>query len=156
MTKRALAIFVTLVTAGPSLSACVAIDGGAVEVGWQLRDANAEAQIRHLNCSETSFDSVRLLLLPIDPSALTEEDPCASTLCVGGDCCLFRCAQESGVTGFVIPPGHYSMAIRATTPEGVVLESNDGITTPAPVVREVRVGEVTALGVNLIIVDSNR
>jgi hypothetical protein len=36
------------------------------------------------------------------------------------------------------------------------LESSNGVTTPAPVVREVRTGEVTALGVNLIIVDSNR
>jgi|GEM_PF-6411065 hypothetical protein len=149
--------YVIGVTGIIGLSACVAIDGGAVEVGWQLRNASTEVPSRHLDCSETSFDSVRLELQPSDS---TLASPCTTAPCSETNCCLFRCDQEIGVTGFVIPPGHYSMQITATLAENQgqerSLESSNGVTTPAPVVREVRTGEVTALGVNLIIVDSNR
>jgi hypothetical protein len=54
----------------------------------------------------------------------------------------------------VIPEGSYCIVLRGVDAEsGATLYAADGIISPAPVVRNVRLGELTDLSVNLIIVE---
>lgn len=121
---------------------CVAIDGGAVEGRWVLR--NAEGQ--EVSCSNDSarIAAIRFVLEPQDGG----EDPCASS----GNC-KFSCRLGVGTTPFVIPSGMYAMSLGALDEADTPLGLEDGVTVPAALLRTVRFGQVTNLNVSLIIVD---
>jgi hypothetical protein len=121
---------------------CADVRGGAVEARWFLRNGQGEIK----ECAELKIQSVRCVLEPVAGGP----DPCASEAS-----CLFECTRTlaGAVTGFVIPEGSYGIALGVVDQDGQLLGPQDGVAAPAPVVRQVREGQVTGLNVNLIIVD---
>jgi len=137
-----------MVVSAASAGGCVAVDGGAVEVGWDLRfpdghrtDDNGDP----ISCERARLGAMALALTPSDGAT----DPCA-----GVGHCRFSCsAQGIGTTDFVIPPGEYAMVLQVLDPTGIALGVGDGIVSPGSMVRDVALGEITSLSVQLIIVD---
>jgi hypothetical protein len=127
---------------------CVEVDGGAVEVGWDLRfpdgrrtDDNGDS----ISCSRAQLGDMALVLSPVGGG----DDPCS-----GVGHCRFSCSPQGvGTTDFVLPPGDYAMALQVLDPSGKALGVGDGILTPGSMVRRIILGEITNLSVHLIIVD---
>ncbi|MBK8481599.1 MAG: hypothetical protein IPL40_10535 [Proteobacteria bacterium] len=132
----------TLVVALVALDGCVAINGGAIEARWTLRNAQGE----RLRCDDpaVTVDKVRLRLLP-EPSG---DDSCATA-----DYCRFDCSDEVGVTPFVIPAGTYATGIELLAADGRALGPSAGVRTPALLLRQVAVGELTNLNVSLVLIE---
>jgi hypothetical protein len=131
-----------------ALAGCVDVDGGAVEVGWDLRfpdGRRTDDDDNYIDCTKAQLGKMALALPPVGPGT----DPCA-----GDDRCRFPCSHMGfGTTPFVIPEGEYSISLQILDPTGSPLGSGEGIVTPGPIVRQVRTGQITSLSVNLIIVD---
>lgn len=121
---------------------CVTIEGGAVEARWVLRNTRGVA----VDCADevAQIAAIRFALLPV----ASGDDPCAV-----GDACRFSCRSGVGTTPFVIPAGRYAISLRPLDADGEALALEDGVQVPAAILREVRLGELTNLNVNLIIVD---
>lgn len=132
----------TLVVALAALGGCVEIHGGAIEARWTLRSAQGE----RLRCDDPGLtvDKVRLRLLP-EPSG---DDSCATA-----DYCRFDCADEVGVTPFVIAAGTYATGLELLAADGRALGPTDGVRTPALLLRQVAVGELTNLNVSLVLIE---
>ena len=122
------------------LSHCVEVSGGAVEARWDLRDSQGV----RTDCVTAQVLSVQLVLRPLDQEA----DPCAI-----GARCLFACDRGVGDTAFDIPVGEYAMSLQVVGEEGRVLGPGEGVVTPAPTVRQVFLGQLTNLNVNMIVVN---
>lgn len=123
---------------------CVAVDGGAIEAAWVI---NAAARSIRIDCDCARLGAVQLRLEPLGAGT----DPCA-----GNDRCIFDCEGGVGTTGFFVPQASYSMSIVPVDLEGKMLEPRHGVVGPPPTVREVRIGELTDLGVYLLIADQER
>ena len=121
---------------------CIDVSGGALEARWDLRD---EKDGTRIDCATAKFRAMRFLLQAI----ADQSDPCSPAQ---GDRCLFACDREVGTTGFFIPEGDYSIVLRAVSESGQELGPAEGVVVPSPVVRQVRVGQLVDLGVNLVIV----
>jgi hypothetical protein len=121
------------------VTGCVDISGGAVEARWDLRDVSGV----RIDCQKATISTMRFALTPKSGT-----DPCAMEAR-----CAFSCERGVGTTPFVIPEGEYAMAVEAVDGAGRVLGVRDGVTAPAPVVRQVVMGRLTDLSVNLIIVN---
>jgi len=144
---------------GPS-SGCIEVEGGAVEVGWDLRipqngqrigckgDNENKGALRRLNLNKLFLG---LSLVPIAGGA----DPCAND-----GRCRFECDTEveqvlTGITPFFIPQGEYSIVTKGLGVDihGQVKQLTAAeLVAPPPVVRTVTTGEITDLNVNLIII----
>ncbi len=122
--------------------ACIEVSGGAVEARWDLR---AEKDGNRIDCATAKLSAMRFVLRAL----VGGDEPCSPAQ---GDRCLFACDREVGTTGFFIPEGDYSVMLRAVSETGQELGPADGVVTPSPVVRQVRVGQLVDLGVNLVIV----
>jgi hypothetical protein len=122
---------------------CVGIDGGAVEARWVLRNARGIA----VSCTDNSarISTIAFQLTPSEPDA---SDPCAED-----PRCRFACVRGVGTTPFIVPAGSYRVSLIPLDDEGQDLDPSMGVITPAPITRQVRLGELTNLNVNLIIVD---
>jgi hypothetical protein len=137
-----------LMIASLTTSACVAVDGGAVEAGWDLRfpdgrrtDDNGDS----ISCGKTGLAQIALVLAPLDGSS----DPCATI-----ESCRFPCSSQGvGTTDFQIPPAEYAISLEVLDSSGAPQGPESGIVSPGPVVRDVVLGQITSLHVNLIIVD---
>lgn len=125
-----------------STAACVEVSGGALEARWDLRD---EKDGTRIDCATARLRALRFVLR----AAVDESDPCSP---LSGDRCLFACDREVGTTGFFIPEGDYSIMLRAVAESGQELGPAEGVVFPSPVVRQVRIGQLVDLGVNLVIV----
>jgi hypothetical protein len=121
------------------LGGCVDVAGGAVEARWDLRDALAN----RIDCARAAVAQMRFALTPADGGI----DPCDVE-----PRCTFACDRGVGTTPFIIPEGQYSMVLRPLDGGGQAIGPEQGITTPAPIVRSVYSGRLTDLSVNLIIV----
>ena len=126
-----------------SCGACVDIEGGAIEARWTLRNGQGE----RLRCDDPAVAarSVRLRLLP---------DPAGDDLCATASYCRFACADELGVTPFVVPAGTYAIGLELLTAEGRALGPSDGVRTPALLLRRVAEGELTSLNVSLVLIEA--
>ena len=133
---------VCLLCLGVAASGCAEVRGGAVEARWFLRNGQGEIK----DCVELKIQSVRCIVDPVAGGT----DPCATE-----PSCSFDCDRtlSGAVTGFVIPEGSYAISLGLVDTDGQLLTPQDGVTAPAPVVRQVREGQVTGLNVNLIIVN---
>ncbi len=113
-----------------SASACVEIDGGAVEVSWVIRSPSG-AGITDCGCAEPAIATVRLVLTGVK-GTLEGATPCA-----GRAQCDFPCQRQTGATPFdireTLPGESYEVSVVAVA-DGVVLTE---VTTPAPILREV-------------------
>lgn len=147
--QRRLAVGIVIMALLPA--GCIPIEGGAVEAGWDLRFPDGRRVDDGL-CSSRGLAGLRIALEPVAPDTYAPTggvDPCQ-----GAGHCQFECAPfGSGTTDFAIPEGTYAIALTVLDTTGKSLGPGDGVVTPAPVVRQIRTGEVTDLNVNLIIVD---
>lgn len=139
------------------LSGCIDIEGGAIEVRWDLQYGGEDCTVpgedeprckrgNRVSCKLANVGAVRLALTPLFGSG---DDPCASD---AG--CSFECDRKVGTTAFFIPEGDYGISLRTEDPQGALLGPAEGVTVPSPVVRQIRRGELTNLNVNLIIVET--
>lgn len=134
---------------GCLLSACVKIDGGAVEISWVIRSRSGSA-ITDCGCSSPSIAKVRLRLDKvlmadggIQDGGLAGPES-ALEPCAGNAQCDFPCARQTGSTQFNIPETHgderYQVSVVAVGTDDTELT---GVMTPAPILREVVRGQPT-------------
>ena len=141
--------------------ACTPVEGGAVEIRWDIRNVKGE----RIGCEGDEEDKGAKQRLKLDRLYFQLElipsvqgvDPCQQ----GGDC-LFECTTGRneilpGTTPFTIPEGEYLMTsfargTSAANPGGQRFTAAQGVVAPPPVLRQVSEGEITDLSVNLIIV----
>jgi hypothetical protein len=147
MTLRIPAIFVLILTglAGFISSACVPIDGGAVEISWVVRSADGRA-ITDCGCSDPAIASVRIELLGRG-GAIDGTRPCD-----GRSQCEFSCQRQTGSTPFDIKetqPGEtYDVSVVAVGSDGQDLP---GVMTPAPISETVTRGQPTEVEAFLLV-----
>jgi hypothetical protein len=119
------------------LTACVEIDGGAVEVSWVIRSKTGSA-ITDCGCAAPAIATVRLWLVRRG-GANAGDTPCA-----GQAQCDFPCPRQTGSTAFNIPETRgtetYEVSVRAVGVDGRELLE---VMTPAPILREVVRGQPT-------------
>jgi hypothetical protein len=118
-------------------TACVEIDGGAVEISWVIR-SEAGSAITDCGCASPPIARVRLDLTGIG-GAVDNKKPCAANAQ-----CDFPCARQTGATAFNIPETHgaerYQVSIEALGTDGSPLLQ---VMAPAPILREVVRGQPT-------------
>lgn len=121
---------------------CIEIEGGAVEARWVLRTPSGNA----VTCQDerARIDWVRFVLSPRPEGA----DPCFDD-----ERCAFSCERGVGTTPFFIPEGEYAISLQPLDVDQNPLSEQDGVSVPAPLIRQVRTGQSTSLFVNLIVVD---
>ncbi|HVZ72450.1 MAG TPA: hypothetical protein VHJ20_08755 [Polyangia bacterium] len=119
-----------------STAGCVQINGGAVEVSWEVH-ANGRA-ITDCSCANPAIAKVRIDLVGKGGSID------GTTPCAGQAQCEFSCQRKTGATPFDIPetkPGEtYGISIVAVGPDGVDLPRD---VAPDPVYRSVVRGQPT-------------
>ena len=157
-------LVVVLLLLGPG--GCVEVDGGALEVRWDIRDED----VGRINCDiarqRVGLASLRLSAVPLtdtpssaDGGSSSDGSAGANDLCAVDDRCTFACDTAGddvllGITPFFLPGGRYLIRSVGLDGDGSALTSARGLVTPAAVVRQVNSGEVTDLNVNLIVVQS--
>jgi hypothetical protein len=113
-----------------SASACVEIDGGAVEVSWVVRTPSG-AGITDFGCADPAIATVRLVLRGVG-GTIDGATPCA-----GRAQCDFPCQRQTGATPFdireTLAGERYEVSVVAVA-NGVELPQ---VTSPAPILREV-------------------
>jgi hypothetical protein len=118
-------------------TACVEINGGAVEISWVIR-SEAGSAITDCGCASPSIAKVRLVLTGVG-GAVDGQKPCE-----GKAQCDFACARQTGATPFNIPETHGSERYDVSI---VALGADDGpllqVQAPAPILREVVRGQPT-------------
>ncbi|MEK6606637.1 MAG: hypothetical protein AABZ30_03150 [Myxococcota bacterium] len=122
-------------------TACVSIDGGAIEVGWEIRGPEGSVP-----CDEAGIARVRLRI------DRTGDDGANSSDRLDG----FRCGdglRGSVTTDFDVAPGRYLLSIEALDAGGDTIGPDRGVCVPPPIEREVKDGEVTDLDVMLIVLE---
>jgi hypothetical protein len=121
---------------GALATGCVQINGGAVEVSWEVH-ANGRA-ITDCSCAAPEISKVRIDLVGKGGS-IAGTTPCADRAQ-----CEFSCQRKTGATPFDIPetkPGEsYLVSVVAVGPDGVDLPRS---IAPAPVERTVSRGQPT-------------
>jgi hypothetical protein len=117
-------------------SACVQIDGGAVEVSWVVH-ADGRA-ITDCSCSSPEIARVRIQMVG-QGGAIQGAMPCA-----GQAACEFACQRQTGATPFDIPETHgdeqYAISLVAVGQDGADLPQ---VQAPAPILRSVVKGQPT-------------
>jgi hypothetical protein len=120
-------------------------DGGAVLVRWRLLVGptgvpRSDCRIREPRLNiDIEVDTLQLMVSPLPPAA-----PDAGVV----ELPPFRCNASEGTTPFRIPPGDYQMRLEAFACEGA---RRVGL-SPPPLIRTVRVGEITNLGAIAILI----
>jgi hypothetical protein len=155
-----LAVACLAAAAAPALVApgCLTIDGGAIEVSWVTYCANGKKPGSTASCScnlrAAQLDRVRVEALALGDGA--DADACAER-----DACVFTASVQSGVTGFIVPPGDYAIGLVPLDVGGAILGGPSCVPdasagscwqTPARIRRTVLAGEVVSLGSLLIAV----
>ena len=142
MTKphRAWLCSVMMITA-VTLAACVDVSGGAVELSWSLRTTDG---VRRGCDPSWLLDTARIRLV----CQTTDPMPAACDLGPGGAFPDWECLSYAGSTAFNIPEGTYQFQI-----EVICADANPApadVTVPAPIVRDIFVGEIAQLNALLI------
>lgn len=107
----------------PLVHGCTTVDGGAVEVSWNLRNVDGSG----VSCVTAKVTTIDLYY---------NDGP--------GD--SFPCEDERGVTGFIIPAGEASLKLRPGCASG----TPTAFRAPPPIVRTITDGEVITLDTQLI------
>lgn len=138
---------------------CLQIDGGAVEVGWVLRDTHQErvtCDAPTLRAAGVRIDRIRVQVRLLAADGTSGDDLCASGAIRG---CEFRCDDGGGATPFSIPvpdpdPGdgisvqsrEYLFSLLPLSQDGTPI-GPELVAVPPPVRRVVRRGDLTDLGI---------
>ena len=130
------ALFFVAVASLSAASSCVQIDGGAVEVSWEVH-ANGRA-ITDCGCSAPAIAKVRIDVVGKGGTIA------GATPCAGRPQCEFSCQRKTGATPFDIPetkPGEsYLISVVAVDENGVDLPRT---IAPSAVERTVSRGQPT-------------
>lgn len=128
---------------GLSVSGCVQIDGGAVEVSWVVH-ANGR-MITDCSCSDPLISRVRIQLEGMG-GGIQGDTPCANRAQ-----CEFSCQRQTGATPFDIQPTQgdeiYAVSVIAMGADGQDLPLP---MMPAPILRTVTRGQPTEVGAFLL------
>jgi hypothetical protein len=108
----------------------VEIDGGAVELRWEIRNADGD----RMSCGEAQVHRVHFTATPLFEGGTVHEDE-------------WSCGEYEGVTRFEVPPGRYALAIRAVCPDAT---EEPKARVPAPITRDISNGNVAELHTLLI------
>lgn len=134
-------------------SACVKINGGAVEISWVVISPSGGG-ITDCSCADPAIAKVRLVLELVggDGGAVMADGGAITTPCAGQAQCDFPCQNQTGATQFDIPPTGPGESYAAW----VVAVGNDGLeipqtpqtgimtpATPAPILLQVSNGQPT-------------
>ena len=120
-------------------------DGGAVLVRWRLLVGptgvpRSDCRIREPSLGiDIEVDTLQLVV-----GALPPAPPDVGVVALPP----FRCIASEGTTPFKIPPGDYQMRLKAYACNG---QRSVGL-SPPPLVRSVRLGEITNLGAIAILI----
>jgi hypothetical protein len=121
-------------------SACIEIDGGAVELSWSLRSFDGD---RVGSCSKALVEDVRICWQPIaDAGTITFECDASQA---------FPCEEENGVSGFEIHPGATAFWAQPICRDGAPADEGT-YQVPPPIVRTVEDGKIVTLNSLLIVV----
>jgi hypothetical protein len=133
--SRAIALALTPVL-GLGLGACLAVDGGAVELSWKLRPASSSLPDKFVSC-DSGLDGTN----PVTEIQLAWEMQDGSGRTGSRS---WRCSDNHGVTGFDLPPGDALLYVTPLCAEGPA--STLAYTAPAPERRSVNPGDTVSLG----------
>jgi hypothetical protein len=132
-------LFASLAAALAALGGCVDVNGGAVEVSWSLQRSDGTPN----ECERAAVGRMSLVATPVPAGD-------------GRESRIYRwpCNRYHGATLFDLAPGRYTLALvpectQASTP---ILPN---VRIPAPIVRDVREGEVVNLDAFLIVAGSS-
>ncbi len=130
---------VTLALLGSQLgtSACVEVEGGAVELSWSLRTPEGEPN----SCSASRIGKVRLCWAPAGDMV--------ARVCEGSR--TFGCIEERGFSRFEIEPGETAFWIEPLCADTSVVPEPASYEVPPPILRAVSAGQVVTLNALLII-----
>ena len=119
-------------------AACVDVNGGAVELSWDIRETSGDS----CDCDEAGIDTVQLVCADItDPTI-----PCTRASVLRP----WPCTDGTGATRFEIPEGDWQLFIDVTCRPGASCLPR----VPDPIVRTIESGRVAELNALLILVDS--
>lgn len=127
----------TVLAAGST--ACIEIDGGAVELSWSLRSFDGD---RVDSCAKARIDEVRVCWEEVESGSSTG-------ICEGSQ--SFPCGEENGVSGFSIAPGQTAFWIEPICVDGSPADPGS-YQVPPPIVRTVDDGKIVTLNSLLIVV----
>lgn len=114
----------------PVHAGCTEVDGGAVEVSWDLRRVDG---------SDTECQSARVaeVALRWDVEGVRTRSP------------KFPCEDARGVTLFNVDPGRVSLSLQLFCEDGQ-MASEAAYQAPAPIVRTITEGEVITLATQIL------
>lgn len=139
------------------LCGCLEIEGGAVEVAWVVRDSRqraAKCDSESLRLLGLSIAKIRLRIQPVLQSGEAGDDLCAAGAVRG---CEFQCKALGGTTPFSVPVPDgedsvdYFFSLLPLTGDGSPI-SPGIVEVPPPMRRTVTVGDLTDLGLWMILV----
>jgi hypothetical protein len=122
-------------------TACVDVQGGAVELSWTLTKSNGDGT----TCGPSGIDEVRLCMRWCDDGTID----CTSGAHVGCPS-SWPCERSHGTTLFDIPAGRKALWIEVSC--GGDAGTGSHVQVPEPIVRDIVEGEVTQLNALLIVV----
>lgn len=125
MTMLRTALTVLLATA-----ACTDVNGGAVEVSWDLREIGGA----DLDCEDARVARIRLWWEDALGSVRYDE---------------FECRDDRGVTRFQLEPGDAALWLSPVCEDGTEAAVTS-YRAPAPIVRAITVGDVITLDTQVI------
>jgi hypothetical protein len=128
---KAAIVAILLVTAS---GGCTQVDGGAVELSWNLRPASSSLSDKFVDCNSGKPGTGVVTRIRLDWEVVGWSSGFAS----------WRCDDNHGVTGFDLPEGE---ALLSVTPECATgTAAPDTYTSPAPEQRHVNLGDTVSLG----------
>lgn len=114
-------------------SACVPVDGGAVELSWKLRPASSDLPDKFVDCASGLAGTNPVTRIRLDWDVDGNQGSQS-----------WRCGDNHGVTGFDLPEGNALLSIAPECAEGPASPST--YTAPAPEKRRVISGDTVSLG----------
>lgn len=110
----------------PAVHGCTTVEGGAVEISWNLRNVDGTG----VSCGAANVARIDLYV---------SDD-------FGNGIISFPCGDERGVTRFDIAPGEAELWLAPGCEEGTPIAYR----APPPIVRTITAGEVITLDTQLI------
>jgi len=140
MTPPCAASIAIVCAAAASGAGCVQVDGGAVEFSWVVQSRTGAA-ITDCSCAEPAIQTIRLVLIGVG-GGVAGYRPCDGTAQ-----CDFPCQRQTGSTAFDVRETArgeaYEISVVTVDSSGVEIPP-DQVMSPAPILREVVRGQVTA------------
>lgn len=116
-----------LLLACPAVHGCTTVEGGAVEISWNLRNVDGSG----VSCGAANVLTIDLFIDDDLPDGYVE----------------FPCGDERGVTRFDVAPGQAQLWLQPGCADGLAPVA---YRAPPPIVRTITEGEVITLDTQLI------